>query len=1075
MKYIKLYDNRHDFVFDEQRYFPNTALVNGEDEPSYFTDVEEVVFELTVTLPTEKVVTGQTYTLAVEYGGADVFSEATVTTTGDVTLNGTQFTANTDGDFSVTATYDGKTVTLNGTSKLMTAAPTISFDDSGCGIYRIAIGGDATKTITFNDEEFTPSQNPILNFKEFYADLTAQTVVVTATAQETGKWESDAATATYTIPVLQTLTASISDNTLEDGETAQMTVMYGNQNVTEHIGIMYTASGDVTCTNGNVMHQGAGVVTAAYSTGSGSIVVSSNGGYGNPNLTPITINVTVAQAAQNIVFADNDVKSIVANAFGSNGEITTAQAAAVTQWFEGGYNNTSTNPFCKNANVDSFDEFAYFTGVTEIGADAFQDCFNMQSITLPSSLTYIPDYTFSGCSSLDSVTIPAAVTSIGNQAFNGCSSLESMTIPAAVTYIGNRVFNVCNNLTYISVDSSNSYFNDGNGSNVIIDNNGNLLYGGRACTVIPNTVNSIGDYAFSGRSLLNNTMIIPSSVSSIGRNAFSGTALTSVTFGSYLESIGNYSFNGTYLTSVTIPDSVTYIGNYAFNECSDLASVTIGNSVTTIGISAFANCTSLTSVTIPASVTSIGNQAFYICRSLTSITCEATTPPTFVKGTNAWRVFTGNENLVIYVPAASVDTYKAAEIWSNYADRIQAIGGGGDEPEPGKNIVFADPDVKAIVANAYGSNGEITEEQAAAVTTWFSGTDSSINPFYQNTDVDSFDELRYFTSVSEIGDNTFENCSNMTSIIIPSSVTSIGNRAVRGCRSLTRVICEATVPPTLGSGVFGTTNGCPLYVPEESLDGYKAAPNWSTYASRIQPFGVTVSLPTENIVTGYKYNLNVTYNGGDVLSNATITSTGDVTINGSGFTANSDGAFSITATYNGYTATLNGTASTPQYAVVALDCSELEDANPLEFCANCDPEGEVPEGLNTLDCMFDGEVSYVENGVITIPTNGSFGSFSVDADYERGGIVYVKLTHPSAEYKFNADTTVLNHDFFTWDVTFDSTTLTTTISNVVPLDNVQFDGSNFELINGGETPIKITRIEVGYVPTAEEEEEPAEE
>jgi hypothetical protein len=56
-------------------------------------------------------------------------------------------------------------------------------------------------------------------------------------------------------------------------------------------------------------------------------------------------------------------------------------------------------------------------------------------------------------------------------------------------------------------------------------------------------------------------------------------------------------------------------------------------------------------------------------------------------------------------------------------------------------------------------------------------------------------------------------------------------------------------------------------------------------------------------------------------------------------------------------------------------------------------------------------------------------------------------------------------------VTFDSTTLTTTINNVVPLDNMQFDGSQFELFNGGSTPIKITQIEVGYVPAAEEEEE----
>ena len=311
-------------------------------------------------------------------------------------------------------------------------------------------------------------------------------------------------------------------------------------------------------------------------------------------------------------------------------------------------------------------------------------------------------------------------------------------------------------------------------------------------------------------------------------------------------------------------------------------------------------------------------------------------------------------------------------------------------------------------------------------------------------------------------------------LTIPASVGMIDNYAFSGNSGLTRIIVEATTPPSLGTNNT-TLSAVDIYVPAASVDTYKAASGWSNYASRIQAIGVTVSLSSENIATGETYTLSVKYNGVDVLSNATVTSTGDVTISGSSFTANTDGAFSITATYNGYTATLNGTASTPvpepQYAVAVLDCSDLADENPLQECANYDPYGEFPEGVNTLDCTFDGEVSYVENGVITIPTNGNFTGFNVDADYEMGGIVYVKLTHPSAEYKFNADTTVLNTDFFTCDVTFDSSTLTTTINNVVQLDSMVFDGSNFELYNGGQTPIKITQIEVGYVPASEEEEE----
>ena len=136
-----------------------------------------------------------------------------------------------------------------------------------------------------------------------------------------------------------------------------------------------------------------------------------------------------------------------------------------------------------------------------------------------------------------------------------------------------------------------------------------------------------------------------------------------------VTSIGNSVFsNCTNLTSITIPNSVTSIGEWAFSYCSNLTSVTIPNSVTSIGINAFNYCTSLASITFPNSVTNIGTQAFDNCPSLASITVEATNPPTLGS-----YVFGYAPNQVIYVPAESVDTYKAASGWSSYASKIQAI------------------------------------------------------------------------------------------------------------------------------------------------------------------------------------------------------------------------------------------------------------------------------------------------------------------------------------------------------------------------------------------------------------------
>ena len=89
-------------------------------------------------------------------------------------------------------------------------------------------------------------------------------------------------------------------------------------------------------------------------------------------------------------------------------------------------------------------------------------------------------------------------------------------------------------------------------------------------------------------------------------------------------------------------------------------------------------------------------------------------------------------------------------------------------------------------------------------------------------------------SVTSIGGYAFYKCSGITAVTIGSGVTSIGEYAFYECNGLTSITCLATTPPTLGSTVLGGTNNCPIYVPSDSVDAYKNASGWSTYASRIQ-------------------------------------------------------------------------------------------------------------------------------------------------------------------------------------------------------------------------------------------------
>ena len=329
------------------------------------------------------------------------------------------------------------------------------------------------------------------------------------------------------------------------------------------------------------------------------------------SLQSVTIPNSVTSIGYNAFFLCDSLQSItIPNSVTSIGD-------GAFYWCESLQSVTIPN------SVTSIEDYAFFgceslqsvtipNSVTSIGDGAFNWCKSLQSVTIPNSVTSIGDKAFSGCDSLRSITIPNSVTSIGDEAFSDCTSLQSVTIPNSVKKIGDEAFSGCESLQSIT---------------------------------IPNSVTSIGNHAFRGCNICfficNSTYfqnddvclfnkdktaivsrikdcvnyIIPNSVTSIGNKAFSDcTSLQSVTIPNSVTSIGDEAFSSCVsLQSVTIPNSVTKIGDEAFYLCESLQSITIPNSITSIGDNAFSDCESLQSVTIPNSVKNIGNRAFYLC------------------------------------------------------------------------------------------------------------------------------------------------------------------------------------------------------------------------------------------------------------------------------------------------------------------------------------------------------------------------------------------------------------------------------------------------------------------------------
>lgn len=392
----------------------------------------------------------------------------------------------------------------------------------------------------------------------------------------------------------------------------------------------------------------------------------------------VTLQLNLDKTGFNVIwFEDATLGQALAEKFGSDGYLTMAQAAAVTKDEMRSF--ISDNWPSKGA---SFNEFQYFTNVSPIPSWQAK---TIRKITLPNSVTVIPEYSFmkSGlgeinntsqitvvgerafyyCTTLRSIDL-SAVTKIGKEAFRmilpgnstGSTQLESVGDTKNLTYIGQSAFKACSSLKKIDLSNLKTVCAGAfSGCSALAEINSSL-----------SALSEIPDNLFSDCLELQTIITLPAV---IGAGAFSNCRKMEIASSDFekVTSIGNSAFLQCWKVTGDISlKEIETLGNQAFKNTKITSVDMTGAPLAKIDDNCFNGCTGLKTVTISENTTTIGRGVFSGCESITEFHLLSKEPATVYGST-----FTGTDSYIIYVPKGYVETYKNAEGWSTYADRIQ--------------------------------------------------------------------------------------------------------------------------------------------------------------------------------------------------------------------------------------------------------------------------------------------------------------------------------------------------------------------------------------------------------------------
>ena len=330
-------------------------------------------------------------------------------------------------------------------------------------------------------------------------------------------------------------------------------------------------------------------------------------------------------------------------------------------------------------------------------------------------------------------------------------------------------------------------------------------------------INSLGANCFEGCARLNQVMLPEGLTEFNGSNFKNCTSLQTLTLHDGITDLGASTFEGcSSLAGITLPREIEELGDSLFKGCKSLASITIPNSVTSIGMSTFENCSTLTQIEVPDAVETLGMFAFQGCTALQTATL----------GNGITEVdygtFLGDYALKSVTLPNNLETIGAFSFQGCTALKTLTI------PQKVKKI--ANGAFRSTAINFTLPEGSLFEVKDEMLLS----KDGKTIYYVPNT---FRGEVVIPNGIETINGAAFADCKGVSKAHLPASIREIKLMAFENT-SLYQLTLDVVNPSDikLGEDVFGKTmdySRCELFVPENSVDAYKATETWNLFDIKV--------------------------------------------------------------------------------------------------------------------------------------------------------------------------------------------------------------------------------------------------